>query len=67
MSGGWINVGTQSSRGYSPEDLYELLEAAEELELHHNVEHGHVLRELTRILRKQCTFAALKREYDCRS
>ena len=66
MSSGWVEIGHRRSGGYPPEDLDDFLEATEEFELEHHVEQGHVLRQLTRMLRKLSTAKALRSEFDCR-
>ncbi len=66
MRSPWVNIGTPASGGYAPEDLDDFLEATEEFELEHHVEQGHVLRQLTRMLRKLSTAKALRSEFDYR-
>lgn len=67
MSGGWMNIGTRIGGEYDSEVLEDFLAATEEFEREHDVEQGQVLRELARMLRKQCRAAALKRKYDFRA
>jgi hypothetical protein len=63
---GRLEIESNSSGAYAPEDIESFLEAAEEVAGLYNIEPDQLLCRLTRELRKRADFEGLKNRFDCR-